>query len=131
LSVLAAYQSTDSDPVLHKRVVKTEVERFKAKLPYFKESIAKATGTEPGAFDFTDFKLVIKVLAKDNELKNQALIWGQALRKNRKNEDAAIETILEDPLKTEKMIGNRGGVGARASSVRIEFKNGVIVPKTT
>ncbi len=85
--------------------------------------------TKPGEFKFIDFKTVMRVLGHKPEWKDKAIIWGMALKQNQMNEDLAMEAILRDPVKTGKMIGTGGRVGARASSVSIEFKNGAIVPK--
>jgi hypothetical protein len=129
LSVFADYKSGE-DGELHKRVVKSDKQRFKDLLPYFRQSIADYTHTQVGQFDFTKLPQVSKALVGDSKLKNMALIWGVALSRQNKDEDAAIDEILAgNRTNIETMLGKgHGGIAGRASNSRKEFKDGLVVP---
>jgi hypothetical protein len=57
------------------------------------------------------------------------MIWEFALKSCSGNREMALDSLLQDPFKLKQFPVGQGALrGARASTVRKEFRNGTLVP---
>ena len=130
LSVFSEYMSTDKDPVIRKRTVKTPRARLDEKVPIIETGIKELTGVSVDAIAVKDIPALKRTLnVSTNNFKAADLTWLSALQQTNCDRERAKVLIETTPIYISAILGQgHGGVGNKARESRVEFKNGDIVP---
>jgi len=128
LSVWSEYKSTDDDPVMRKRTVKTPRARLDEMVPRIEAGIKELTGVSEITLKGIP-ELRKKLNQSTHEWKAADLTWLAALQLKSLDRNQAKELVANTPTYMYDIFKNgHGGVGNRARESRVEFKNGEIVP---